>query len=112
MMPMDPSPARATDLTVAFAPMRGRVAARDPSTVGRRFPRGSLRDVSALALVDGDNRTVSLDATITERWADGSVRWALLDFQASGASDTPARYRLEMNGSVRPDAPHPMRVAV
>jgi hypothetical protein len=112
MMPMDPSPSRATDLTVTFAPMRGRAAAREPITVGMPFPRGSLRDVSALALVDGDNRNVSLDAAVTERWADGSVRWALLDFQASGTSDTPARYRLEMNGSVRPDAPHPMRVAV
>ena len=33
-------------------------------------------------------------------------------FQAAGTADTPARYRLEMNGSVRPDAPHAMRVAV
>ena len=112
MMPKDLRSPRATDLTVSFAPMRGRVSAREPITVGMPFPRGTLRDIAALALVDGDNRNVSLDATVTERWADGSVRWALLDFQATGAVSAQARYRLEMNGRVRPDAPHPMRVAV
>src|SRR5262245_30942615 len=112
MMPMDHSPSRATDLTVSFAPMRGRGAAREPITVGLPFPRGILHDIAALALVDEHNRNVSLDAAVTERWADGSVRWALLDFQAAGSIGTPARYRLEMNGRVRPDAPHPMRVAV
>jgi hypothetical protein len=45
-----------------------------------------LADPSALRLLDDQGRVAPLQAQVLERWADGSVRWALLDWQgADGA---------------------------
>jgi hypothetical protein len=59
-------------------------AERAPVTCGIPWPRGTLADPSALRLLDEQGRAVPLQARALDRWADGSVRWTLLDWQASG----------------------------
>lgn len=59
--------------------------AREPVTCGVPLPSGAVRDAGRLALCDAEGRPVPLQARALDRWADGSVRWALLDWLA-GAS--------------------------
>lgn len=98
-----------TDIGVTFARMRGRASAREPITTGVPFPRGAVRDVAHLALADRDGTPLPMDAAVTERWSDGSVRWALVDFMASSAGTEPVQYRLSLDGAARP-GPHAVRV--
>lgn len=69
------------------APRRG-----EPVTLGVPFPRGVLRDVASLSLHNSNDDTahLPLQARVTDHWADGSVRWALIDWLA----DSTASYRL------------------
>jgi hypothetical protein len=62
----------------------------EPVRCGVPWPRGVLRDAGRLAMTDADGRPVALQARALDRWPDGSVRWALLDWRAT--LDGPARY--------------------
>ena len=55
----------------------------EPVTAGIPFPKGLLRSVGQLDLHDADGRRVPLQAGTLARWSDGSVKWALLDFQTT-----------------------------
>jgi hypothetical protein len=66
------------------SPVEGRDEQHEPITVGVPLPQGEITDASALCLADDEGASVPLEATVTERWRDGSVRWALLDFQVRG----------------------------
>ena len=77
--------ARPTTLVVSSEAGPGRARTCEPITVGIPMPRGLVTEPRQIALVDGDGKPVPLQALPTERWPDGSVRWALLDFQANGA---------------------------
>jgi hypothetical protein len=91
MIPEFPS---RTTLVVSSRPGPGRAKTCEPITVGVPLPRGLVNDPRRIGLVDGDGRTVPLQAVPTERWPDGSIRWALLDFQASGVVAAERRYEL------------------
>ena len=79
---------------------------REPITFGLPFPRGHVEDVRSLALTTADGDAVPLQAAVLDRWSDNSIRWALLDFQATCAGTQPAVYRLSINGreAVSPSA--------
>lgn len=53
----------------------------EPITLGLPFPPGAVADAALLNLRDASDRRVPLQARALERWHDGSVKWALLDFQ-------------------------------
>lgn len=59
-------------------------AGRGPVTVGIPFPKGALPDARHLALRDPTGAPVRLQARALAKWADGSVKWALLDWIAAG----------------------------
>ena len=65
-------------------PSPGRTRTCEPITVGVPLPRGLVQDPRRIGLVGDGQATVPLQALPTERWPDGSIRWALLDFQATG----------------------------
>jgi hypothetical protein len=48
--------------------------------MGLPFPRGALGDVSRLTLTTDDGTSPTLQARPLAHWADGSVKWLLLDF--------------------------------
>ncbi len=57
----------------------------EPITVGIPVPRRFCTDVACLALSDGRSARLPLQARALDRWPDGSVRWVLLDFQATAS---------------------------
>ncbi|MFO0799642.1 MAG: hypothetical protein U0804_19395 [Gemmataceae bacterium] len=57
-------------------------AGRGPVTAGVPWPRGVVTDAARLVLTDAAGRPVPLQAKVTDRWADGSARWVLLDWIA------------------------------
>jgi hypothetical protein len=59
----------------------GVARSRWPVTVGVPFPRGAVRDIARLRLRTNTAAT-PVQARVLSRWPDGSVRWALLDWQA------------------------------
>ena len=58
----------------------------EPVTVGVPLPAGRVRGADALWVAGPDGHAVRSQARILERWPDGSVRWALVDFLASAAA--------------------------
>jgi hypothetical protein len=60
---------------------------REPVTVGLPFPRGLLRDSRLAALSSPAGERLTLQATVLDRWSDGSIRWLLLDFQATTSGE-------------------------
>ncbi|HYL80031.1 MAG TPA: hypothetical protein VEU07_04410, partial [Candidatus Acidoferrum sp.] len=66
----------------------------EPVTVGLPFPRGWVRDPAHLALIGPQGTPVPLQTAALLRWADGSLRWGLLDFQADVAPFSTSTYQL------------------
>jgi PcRGLX-like N-terminal RIFT barrel domain len=65
---------------------------QEPVTTGISFPSGAVTDVGNLVLKSPGGRECPLQSACLDRWPDGSVRWALLDFQAS----FPGEYQLSL----------------
>ncbi len=81
-------------------------ASGGPVSSGVPFPPGVLGSDSHLRLLDAAGRQAPLQTRTLARWKDGSVKWVLLDFQASASG-----YRLEYGPTVRHSAPSvPVRV--
>jgi hypothetical protein len=54
-----------------------------------------------------------MDASVTDRWPDGSIRWTLLDFHADhDGSDAPHQYELGTGGPARQAADGPASLRV
>src|ERR1041384_5963026 len=74
------------DLAGHFSTMIGADRKRWPVRFGVPFPKGALSNASSLALID-EKRRVPFQAQITNRWPDGSVKWAsvlaLVDLRVS-----------------------------
>jgi YetA-like protein len=61
---------------------------QEPLTCGIPWPRGKLKDGSFLRLRDDAGKLVAFQSRVLDRWPDGSVRWLLLDWQASLTGNT------------------------
>ena len=80
-----------------------------PVTSGIPFPPAVLGSGRHVRLLDADDRVVPLQARVTGRWADGSVKWLLLDFRHSGGS---REYALEYGAeATAPSSPAVERVS-
>lgn len=90
-------PLSGTTLIVSSHPSPGRARVCEPITVGVPLPRGVVTDPRRIGLVGDDQATIPLQALPTERWPDGSIRWALLDFQATGLVTSDRRYQLKLD---------------
>ncbi len=58
----------------------------EPVTIGVPMPRGLQHSTSSWWVRGHDGRLIPAQFKVLDRWSDGSVRWALADFQA----DVPA----------------------
>src|SRR5712664_937192 len=72
-----------------------KVRHREPVTCGIPWPKGMLHDPNYLVLRDEKGDSVPLQTRILDRWPEGSVRWLLLDWQATVNGD--ARVRLSIS---------------
>lgn len=96
----EPATKRAGSVPLRVEAPAGATLKAWPVTSGVPFPQGALGSADHLALADAAGKSVPLQATVTARWPDGSVKWVLLDFRHSGASAT---YQLRYGPRVRRD---------
>ncbi|MFM8271873.1 MAG: hypothetical protein ACKODX_06005 [Gemmata sp.] len=80
----------------------GPAAGCGPVTAGLPFPRGALADPQKLTLTDATGKPTRLQARTTDRWPDGSARWALLDWIAEAGK---APYRLAVGEALPAEGP-------
>ncbi len=71
----------------------------EPVSIGIACPRGSVLRSERWALTDERGRPVPVQATVLDRWGDGSVRWLLAEFQAEGEGGAPSFYALAPDGA-------------
>jgi hypothetical protein len=79
----------------------------EPITLGLPFPRGLVRELAQLSLRTPQGETQPLQAAATAQWTDGSLKWALLDFQVDVAPRAVAQYGIVVEGVLRPRTGHP-----
>ncbi len=77
----------------------------EPVSCGIPWPRGILGEVAQLRLFDEEGGVVGLQARALDSWPDGSVRWALLDWQAVVKSKTTYRVEIALHHSIEGDSP-------
>jgi hypothetical protein len=82
----------------------------EPVTCGIPWPRGALRDVGRVRLLDAQGNAVPVQARVLDRWPDQSVCWVLLDWQAHVPQSPRYQLRLSREGEA-PAAP-PLAVSV
>jgi len=73
-----------------------------PITSGIPMPQGALQPSDSLCLTDGDGAAVPAQFEPLAFWPEGSVKWALLDFQADIAPHGKAVVRLTKADSAGP----------
>ena len=73
-----------------------------PVRGGVPFGQGRLRDAACLRLVTPAGTAVDCQTRTLCRWPDGSIKWALLDFQADLPANTTAVWRLALDGGRPP----------
>src|SRR4051812_192813 len=76
----------------------GAARANAPVRSGVPFPIGALKTNDSLKLADPSGRGVPLQFQTMATWRDGSVKWALLDFQTDIASHETKRFVLASGG--------------
>ena len=70
----------------------------EPVSFGLPLPCGALSEPSHLSLIDQRfQQPLPLQVEALDHWPDGSVRWALLDFQATVAAGETAEYHLSFS---------------
>jgi hypothetical protein len=94
-----------TPLLVSLPAVANRGPLCEPVTVGMPFPAGVLRDERDLHLSDEMGHATALQALATERWPDGSIRWALLDFLLTGEPARERQFTVRMGTA---DGPRPV----
>ena len=103
--------ARAGEVAITIHPQGAAPGLAWPMTAGVPFKRGDLTDPAAVRLLDPDRREVPCQVRQTAKWLDdGSVKWLLLDFDATLGPE-PARYTLEYGEGVKAAA-HPAPIAI
>ncbi len=75
-----------------------------PVSVGVPFPRGALGSDTEIRLLGKGRAEIPSQARTLARWEDGSVRWALLDFQADGQDTCTVEYGSQVSRT-QPDDP-------
>lgn len=70
----------------------------EPVRLGVPLPQGLCVTESVCGLRDPQGMPVPVQARSLERWRDGSIRWLLVDFQATVSAEDTSEYRLGFNG--------------
>lgn len=65
---------------------------------GIPIPKGILQNINNLTIKDGQGITIPAQFTTLARWADGSVKWVLCEFQANVSKNRKVTYYLTDTG--------------
>ena len=69
-----------------------------PLTRGVPLPEGAVRKVEALSLKDKAGEELAIQTRALARWPDGSLKWALVDFQSDLGAGEQREYILRWEG--------------
>ncbi|WDP90764.1 MAG: hypothetical protein HUN04_14075 [Desulfobacter sp.] len=79
--------------TVVFNETAGINRHKEPVTWGMPFPKGMVRDISDICIIDDAKEVPAFFSTPLAHWADGSIKWILFDSQLSvGSYDSKPLY--------------------
>ena len=78
-----------------------------PMRTGIPLPKGSLRSVEKLQILDSQGRFVPALFSVANRWEDGSIQWVHCDFAATVSANSQSAYELREVVTL-PDFPSPM----
>jgi hypothetical protein len=81
----------------------------EPVTLGVPLPRGAARDTNGWVIRDIDGQLTPAQTRALDAWADGSIRWLLVDSQIDVPAEGGAQVALESSGSTSAHA-SPLRV--
>jgi hypothetical protein len=95
----------ALDVTLTVGNPTAAARSAWPVISGVPIKAGALNKTDRLHLTDAEANEVPLQWTPLCLWPDGSVKWALLDFQADVPPQGVARYRLRCGEPPVPDSP-------
>jgi len=90
-----------TELSIRVSEPAGLRRTQWPISVGVPFPPGFVKDPHGLSVLDGPT-PAALQARVLSKWPDGSVRWALLDWQVDLEPQQTRRWRVG-TGRIVPD---------
>ena len=78
----------------------------EPVSIGVAVPRGAVHGAERWSLTDQGGRAVPVQTTTLDRWADGSVRWLLAEFQCDVLPESSSYYALAPDSTAvaTPDA--------
>ena len=83
-----------------------------PVRSGVPFPKGVLGSSRAMRLLDASGDEASLQTRTLGRWPDGTVKWALVDFQADAPASSEVEFTLQYGSAVsRVTFDTPLRVS-
>ena len=83
-----------------------------PVRSGVPFSEGTLGSSRTMRLLDSSGSEVALQVRTLGRWPDGTVKWALVDFQADVPASSEAEYTLEYGSAAgRGTFDTPLRVS-
>jgi len=68
---------------LTFKETLGVLREQEPITLGVPFPRGFVQIQGDIEVEDDSGQSISTQSSVLERWTDGSVKWAVLDFFVS-----------------------------
>ena len=71
-----------------------------PVRSGVPFPQGVLGSSRTMRLLDSPGSEIALQTRTLGHWPDGTVKWALVDFQADIPASSEAAYTLEYGSAV------------
>ena len=80
--------------------------ANEPVRLGIPMPQGLCVDPSTCELRNPQNELIPVQSRGLDRWSDGSIRWLLVDFQASGSAAETSEYRLAFADGQSASAAH------
>src|SRR5207244_243950 len=73
---------------------------------------GQVQSTENWSLLDSRGERCAVQAAPLDRWADRSIRWALVDFQANARAGEAAAYTLEVDGSDGAVAESPLEIDI
>ncbi len=95
------------DSTIPAVDRRG-----EPTTVGVAFGPGEAPATQTWSLTDERGRSVPVQVRPLDHWADGSIRWLLVDFQADVSAGGVSRYELRPGTGTHAAPESPLQVDV
>jgi len=100
-------PLGAVDAVLTFDKISKFDRPAEPVSFGMPFPKGVLRDPLRFRLLDG-SRALPVQAKVTGRWADSSVRWLFVRTLVDLPGNSSKQIRWELSEGATP-APLPVR---